>query len=84
MHIASSHERRGKWVRARIYDNIEKNMHHALIRFIKWRLLTSVTSALILVDFLYLHDFHNYPPISNYLTDSEMRTTSPKNISFMQ
>ena len=57
--------------RGRLYSNVEKNSP-MLARFLKWRLLMSVISAITMVDFLY-HDFRTYPPITEQLSfDSEM------------
>ena len=52
-----------------------------LARFLKWRLLMSVISAITMVDFLY-HDFRTYPPITEQLSfDSEMYRNAQYNIT---
>ena len=57
--------------RGRLYSKVEKNSP-MLARFLKWRLLMAVISAITMVDFLY-HDFRTYPPITEQLSfDSEM------------
>ena len=64
--------------RGRLYSNVEKNSP-MLARFLKWRLLMSVISAITMVDFLY-HDFRTYPPIIEQLSfDSEMYRNAQNN-----
>ena len=65
--------------RGRFYSKVEKNSP-MLARFLKWRLLMSVISALAMVDFLYYHDFRTYPPITEQLPfDSEMYRNAQNN-----
>ena len=65
--------------RGSLYSKVEKNSP-MLARFLKWRLLMAVISAITVVDFLYLHDFRTYPPITEQLSfDSEIYRNAHNN-----